>query len=345
MKILVSILVCFWWMGMVTLAAPSITLQPSARFVNGIVPLMATVTGAIPKAVDYLLDGVRVARVSKAPFLFNWDTRKTPEKQHQVVARASLKSRPPMRSLDWAVLPDSNSQWMLDFQSAGNSEFAGTSFSGTNKLAITIKDNQFSQTRLGKALNVLKHKEVHDVTMWFNAEDLPRLILDIDDGTLRCVFEKQGIKGLNLIGKAYRGYFELGIQFHLVQTPCRLSLVKQGTAMLVSERRSITVDRTSPRIVKITPDPLSNPLKAGGQFVIVFSEPVTRGFGYDYYGAAGCPCDSVWSADGLTLTIDRPESSWKPDDDFPFVLLLTDTTDLAGNKLLQKSITFKYCCT
>lgn len=115
--------------------------------------------------------------------------------------------------------------------------------------------------------------------------------------------------------------------------------------MLVSEPRSVTVDRTAPRIVKITPDPLSNPLKAGGQFVIVFSEPVTRDFGYDYYGAAGCPCDSTWSADGLTLTIDRPENSWKPDDDFPFVLLLTDTTDLAGNKLLQQSITFKYCCT
>jgi Bacterial Ig-like domain len=336
MKVLVFLLGSFWLFGTVTLAAPSISLQPSARYVNGFVPLMATVTGATPKAVDYLVDGVQVARVFKAPFLFNWDTRKTSEKQHQVVARASLKSRPLMQSLDWAVLPDSNSQWMLDFQSGDSSEFDGTSFSGTNKLAITIKDNQFSQTRLGSALNV---------TLWFNAEALPRLILDIDDGKLRCVFEKQGLKGLTLIGKAYRGYFELGIQYHLVQTPCRLSLVKQGTAMLVSEPRSVTVDRTAPRIVTITPDPRSNPLKAGGQFVIVFSEPVTRNFGYDYYGAAGCPCDSEWSADGLTLTIDRPENPWSPDDDFPFVLLLTDMTDLAGNKLLQQSITFKYCCT
>ena len=75
---------------LITIGATSISLTAPAdgSTVNGTVALTASVSGATPDHVGFLVDGTSVGTALSAPWSVNWDSTSVPDGQHTIVARA-----------------------------------------------------------------------------------------------------------------------------------------------------------------------------------------------------------------------------------------------------------------
>ena len=224
-------------------AAPTITLEPSARSIRGTIQLNAKVVGVKPKSVDFLVDGAQLARVSKAPFQFDWDSRKFKESVHELSAQANLKPIK-LQVLEFPPRLQKNSVWRVSFGRAGDSNFQNmpSPFKDLLNWTITFDQQKDNTAMYGNAVSIGQDRvKSKNAVLWLSNRIPTELNFEISRGIdgLRCVFNQNGIKGLSITGIAYQTTYELGTSIIERGKECTLTLIRAGNSVIESRAQRV----------------------------------------------------------------------------------------------------------